>query len=117
MRMPVAWPAARSREVLLDGQVREQPASFRHEGDAELDALVGAQPGDVDPVQQHATLGRWMSSGDHPQERGLARAVGTDQRDRRSLVDRDRHIANGGERTVPGNDGLDVEERHARRPR
>ena len=49
-------PLARGgAQVLLDGQVREEPAALRNEGDAELHAAMGREVRDVRAVEPNAT--------------------------------------------------------------
>ena len=81
---------AAEQQVLLDRQAREQPAAFRHHGDAEPDDLVRRQVADRRAVEAAPSPGAVGSSaGDRAQEGGLAGAVGADDGDGLALLDAD----------------------------
>jgi hypothetical protein len=64
--------------------VREQQEVLEHHADV---ARVGRQPRDVASADQDvAGIGR-LEPGDHPQQRGLARTAGPEQREELVLVD------------------------------
>ena len=61
--------------VLLDGEPREQRVALEHH------AAVRAGARHLGAVEQHAALGRPVESRDEPQQRGLAAARGSQNRD------------------------------------
>ena len=75
-------------EILLNGQIGEQPSSLHHLGNAVADDARRGAVVDVDPAETDrsfrdpAALGR-QQPGDRPQHRRLAGTVGTQQCDDR----------------------------------
>ena len=67
-------------EVLAHGHEGEVAASLRHEPDAELEPRARRQPLDGLAVEPHAAAEVAIHAVDGAQERGLAGAVGPDQR-------------------------------------
>ena len=59
--------------------------------------LVRARPGDVTTVEDDPTARRTRKAGQHVEERRLAGAVGTDDRDDRRGRDVERHVVHGDE--------------------
>src|SRR5579872_1509267 len=70
----------RHADILEYGQPAKQPIDLKGARDAELDALGLHGRGDVAAGQQHASLTRRQHAGEQIDERGLAGAVGADQR-------------------------------------
>ena len=88
-RSPARGPAQPEPHVVRHRQVPEQGTVLRHQSD------VAALGGHVDPVADHQPAGEThragvgsVEPGDHPQERGLARARAAEHRDQRA----DRHV-------------------------
>ena len=72
------------QHVFQRGHVGEQADVLERAGDAQRGDLVGRQPGDVLPVEEHAPAGRLVEAGDRVEEGRLARAVRPDQADDRA---------------------------------
>ena len=85
-------------DVLQHRQPAEQPIDLEGAGDAELDALGLRDRGDVAAVEQHAAGRRRQHAGEQIDERGLAGAVGTDQRVAGAALEPEVDVARGGER-------------------
>ena len=75
-------------EILEHGQVGEDAAPFGRHRDAARHELVSGQPGDVLALEADAPAPRREQPGDGAQRRGLAGAVGADQRDDLAGLDR-----------------------------
>src|SRR6185436_17670441 len=73
-------------EVVRDGEVREDAASFGDVRNAARGDDVRLHAGDVLPVERHAAPARLQQAGDRAQRRGLARAVRADERDDLALL-------------------------------
>ena len=73
--------------------------------------------GDIGAVEFHPPRMRSMGSGERTQERGLAGAVGADQRDRFAFRDLQRYAPDGLEKAVTAIEIGDAEQRHAFPPR
>jgi hypothetical protein len=72
-------------QVVLDGQVREQPAAFGDDRDARLPDPLGAPAGEVDSrrvrsVHEHGPGAGTQDAADREDQGGLARAVRPEQR-------------------------------------
>ncbi len=81
-------------EIFLDAQILIEAEPLRHVGDAVLDPLrlgghVDAQHRELAPIDVH-------QAGDEADQRGLAGAVGPDQRRERAVIDRDGNIVERG---------------------
>ena len=76
----------------------EQPVDLERARDAELDPLGLALAGDVAAGEQHATFGRRQHAGEEIDKRGLAGAVGADQRVARAGFELEVDILHGPER-------------------
>ena len=68
------------RDVLQNAQSLEGPHDLEGPADACVAHAIGPQAGDLPSVEPHRAGARRMDAGDHVEDRGLARAVGTDQR-------------------------------------
>ena len=77
------------QEVLLDREAREQPAPFRHHGDAPPHDLMRGASADRLAVEYHHVVAAWQRARDRAQECGLAGAVGADDGDGLALLDGD----------------------------
>ena len=77
-------------EIFLDAEVFVEPETLRHVGDAILNLLRLARH--VDAVDRQRSGVRPHQAGDEPDQRGLAGAVGTDQRGERAVRHLDRDI-------------------------
>src|SRR5262249_26363194 len=118
--------AARSRaegaeqQVFLDGQLRKQPPAFRHQGDAEIDNLLGRAADEVVPLA--IDLGDDAAGGGphHAHhafhQRALAVAVGAEQRNRLGVRHRQRDVLEDAHRAVAGVDAADREATRQDRP-
>ena len=82
-------------DVLAHGQVPEQPHDLERPGDAPRRDLARRQPGDVLAAAQHPPLGRLQLAGQDVHERGLARAVGSDQAEDLAGLEAERHPIEG----------------------
>ncbi len=89
-------------QVLGHGEVGEDPPVLGDEGHATAQHLVGGRTGDVLAVEAHRPRGRGQQPGDRGQRRGLARAVGADERDDLALVDPQPEVPDRGDRPVAG---------------
>ena len=63
----------RDEHVLARGQAAERLEPLERARDAEPRPLVGPAPGDVDAVEHHVPPARRLQTGDHVEERRLAR--------------------------------------------
>ena len=105
-------------QVLLDVHPREHPAALGALADAERHDLVRLAAVDPLAAQPDLALARSEEAGDRAQRRGLAGAVGPDQRDDLALIDREADAAQRVDRAVVGVDVLELEEGgHVRLPR
>ena len=102
---PIAWGMnPPMRRFVLHRHAREQAAVLRHMRDAELDDAVGRR-GEIDAFHMHAAAHRADQPGDDAHQRGLAGAVGSDQRDSLSGV----HLERDAEQRLEGAvSGVDV---------
>ena len=82
----------RHAQVVLDAQIGEDALASGHLGHAQPGDLVGRQVGDVTPVEDDGAVIGFHHAADRPQQRGLAGAVGADEGDDLTLVDRDGHV-------------------------
>ena len=103
-------------QVLLDGEVGEGAAPLRNVGDAEADAVGGACRRDVDAVEKDRAARRNLAR-QRPQRRGLAGAVGAEQRHHVALVDHEVDAVNDVDASVARMKTTDAQELHAGVPR
>ena len=75
-------------EVLVDGQIRENAATFRAVAHTQPDDLVGLEAGDRLAIEQHLSGRGPDHAGNGAERRRLARAVATDERQDLPLLDR-----------------------------
>src|SRR6266850_1011199 len=78
-------------EGLEHGELREDLDELEAPRHAEAREGDGADPGDVSALEAHGAPARWQHARQHVDERGLARAVGTDDGDELTLADRQAH--------------------------
>ena len=76
-------------DVLEDGHVAEQRIGLEHEADIALLHRLGRG---VLVAEEDAARGGGLEPGDEPQQRGLARARGPEQRDQLARADVERHV-------------------------
>ena len=74
-------------EVLRDRHRGEDAAALGDVADAELDDAVRDERRTVDPVERDGAARGVVKPREHPQRRGLARAVRAEERDDLALVD------------------------------
>ena len=100
-------------EVLLDREAREQPAAFRHHGDAQAHDLMRGHRADGAAVESHHVVAAGERAGDRAQERRLAGAVGADDGDGLALLDGDIDIEQRLEVTVERAQRARLQQAHA----
>src|SRR6185503_5113417 len=83
----VAAPDRAEPEVLLDGEPQERAAALRHVADAEPDDVLGGAAVDALAAEPDLAARADAHVADRAQRRGLAGAVGAEQRDHAALVD------------------------------
>ena len=83
---------ARHQEVLQHRHVSEQLAVLERARQPEPRHRVRPGAGDVAALEQDAAAARPVDAADAVEDAGLARAVGTDQRQQLAGADRERHI-------------------------
>ena len=105
-------------QVLQHGQRRKHLAAFGHLPDAEIadPVRLGNPPMLLSP-QHDAALRRAQHAGDGADERGLAGAVGADDRDDRALRHFERHAVERADVAVGHFEVLDGEHHTASAPR
>src|SRR6266542_962492 len=93
MARPTASICCSETEILLDGQLLEQPTVFRNVHDPEPGDGLGLPAVDPSPTERDLTLLRLVleQPRDRPQQRGLAGAVRTQHGEDLSLLDLQRH--------------------------
>src|SRR5262249_43918780 len=97
-------------EVLQHGHAREDAAPLRRVGDADRGDGVTGHRLDLAPLEHDPPAARRDDARDRAQRRGLAGAVGADQRDDLALVDLDRDALERLDRAVVRVDLLDDED-------
>ena len=78
---------APDHDVVEHGHVAEQGQVLEGPADAEIGPVVGLHLGDVTALEQHLPLGGGVAAGDAVEHRGLAGAVGADDRKQLALAD------------------------------
>ena len=96
-----------AREVLGNGEAAEDTAAAGHGDQASLDAGRRAERGDVLPIEGDGTAGGGEEAADDSQDRGLAGAVGAEQRDQVALRDVEVDPEQDRDPPVGGGDGRD----------
>ena len=81
------------KEVLLGGEIGIEHRIVRDEPDGLADALGLFLH--IDARERYRALRGPRQRGEHAQKRGLARAVGAEDRQERALRQRERHIVDG----------------------
>ncbi len=109
--LPRGPPEGAEQQVLLHGELGEQAPALRHEGDAEVDDLLGREPAKV--VRHPVDLGddapgsRPHQPHDALHQGALAVAVGAEERHGLACCDLERHVLDHAHRAVAGMNGLD----------
>ncbi len=88
------------REILVDGEIRENHPALRHMAKSARHDPMRRQRRDVFAEKRDLARLRSQQSGDRAQRGGLPRAVAADQRDDRALLDLERDAAERGDRAV-----------------
>ncbi len=114
--LPPELLAEQHPQVLLDGQVGEDPSALGHVGAPGPGDLVGRLSGDVGAAEADRSAEAGQQSGHHPGHRGLAGAVGADQRGHPSGRHREGHIEQRPVGAVGGAHVVDLERRGVARP-
>ena len=104
----------RQQDVLLDGELRHQPAVLRHVANALPDAAVRGHRQQLRAAEADRA-GRRNRTHDGAQERGLARAVASDQAAHLALVEIERGAADDRDRADRDVEVGDL--KHGARPR
>ncbi len=86
------------RDVLRDGQEREQGVALEHRVDV---AAVGRPGADVDAVEQDLAVGRRLEARDHPQRGRLPAAARPEQREELAGLDLQRDAVDRGDVVKP----------------
>ncbi|KAI3478981.1 hypothetical protein L1887_59004 [Cichorium endivia] len=95
-------------QVLGHRQVGEDAPPLGRDGDALAHDLVRGQLGDVLALEAHGAAAGARRAAEGHEQRGLARAVGADQRDDLAVVDMQAHAVHGADGAVVGGQiGLD----------
>src|SRR4051794_18345911 len=99
----------RDLQVVRDGQLRQQAATFRHDRDAGLPDALRPAPGKLLLAERDRAALRAQDACDREDERRLARAVGSEQRGHLAARDRERDVVH--HRPAAAGDGqvLDVQ--------
>lgn len=79
-------------DVLFHRHMREKRIGLEHHVGG---ALIGRNAGNILALQQDAALSRFLETGQHAHQRGLAAAGGTKQREELALVNIERQIIDG----------------------
>src|SRR5262249_34122967 len=103
-------------EVFENRQPRKDAPPLRRLRDAQLRNLVRRQLRDVFALEQDAAIDRPWPAEDGHHQRGLAGAIGTDQRNDLALCDIEAHTVQDGNVAVPGGDVADLEQGRAHKP-
>ena len=103
----------RDVDVLQHGQPAEQPVDLERPAEAELDALRLGDARDVPPLQQHRARAGGDGAGQEVHERGLAGAVGADERVARARLEAKVDVARGGDRAEGPAQRARLEQGHA----
>ena len=111
---PAARPAAvgADQQVLLDAQAGEDPAPLGHQHDAAVHQLVRGRPADRRAVEVDGGGGHRQGTRDRAEHRGLAGAVGADDRDRLAFPGFERDVEEGLEASVEGAQAADAQQGH-----
>jgi hypothetical protein len=102
----------RHREVLLDGELREDAAALGHEGESAPRDLVGLESRDVVAVVAHGAGGGAHQARDGAKRGGLPRAVGAYQAHELALFHLQVDALHGADAAVGYLELLDRQEAH-----
>ena len=103
----------RHADIFQNRQAAEQPIDLERARDAKLDPLGLALGGDVAAGEHHAALARRQHAGEEIDERGLAGAIGADQRVARAGFELEVDILHGAKRAEIAAERLRFEARLA----
>ena len=109
---PAAAHLRGDEHVVAHAERAERLEPLERAADARARALVRLDVGDVLAVEDDGAAGGWLQPGDHVEERGLPRAVGTDETGHLVLGHVDGDGGESLEATETHRDCFDVEERH-----
>jgi hypothetical protein len=98
------------RQVLFDAQRLEDVPLLRHPADARRRALVGPQVRDVRAGEHDASGPPPRHADQRAEQRGLARAVATQKRERLPLAEREVNVVDHHCFGIPGPEALDPQE-------
>ena len=84
-------------DVVEHRHAGEQRDVLKRAGDAERGDLRRTQPGDVAALETDRATGRPVEAADHVEQRGLAGAVRTYDRQDLTATDSDRHVLHRGD--------------------
>src|SRR5690606_35856034 len=114
LQRPGAGPPAvgAGEQVLLDGERAEQPPPLRHQRDARRDPPVRGEAGDVAAGEVNGPRGGGVEPGQGPQQRGLARAVGPDDRQHLAALHLEAEPVHGAQQAVVDGEAADRQQRH-----
>ena len=101
------------RDVLEHAQSLERLHDLEGAAHARVAHAVGTQAGDRLAVERYRAGGRRVDAGDHVEDRGLARAVGADQRVDRAGGNGETHVMHGAQATEALADTRELEARAA----
>src|SRR5579885_1084203 len=79
-------------KIFLHGEAWKEPPVLGHVSDAELDDAMGREPCDRPPFEGELARVRSQHARDHAHQRGLAGAIGADNRDGLASLDRKRYL-------------------------
>ena len=100
-------------QVFLDAHVAEQLPAFRHQHQPARGLVMRRQPRHVLALEDHAAAVRPDAAGDGAQARGLAGAVGAEQRRHGATRDLERDAPQHLHVVVAGLERLDLQQRFA----
>ena len=104
------------QQMVTNAHPGEQFDALERAADPRSGAAVDRSPGQVAPVERHRTTVGSQHPEEAVEERGLARAVGTDQSDGLTGLHLHRHRIERGDPGEPLGDGNGVEEGHQSAP-
>src|SRR5882672_8547216 len=105
------------REVLARGEVRKNPASLRHQGDAQARDAVRGEAGDVAPLVADFARARRREAGDRAQRGGFSGAIAAEEGDDLAFGEIQRQPVQDMAEAVERIDALDLEDHAATPPK
>src|SRR5204863_9698324 len=103
----------RDPDVVEEREGREDVGALERAREAEVGDTVRGRPGDVAPVEEDAPRARAVDPGKKIEERGLPRAVRTDDGVQRACLDGEAHAVDGGQGAERLAQVFCFEDRHA----